>query len=282
MNSPIRYYGGKGGMYKQILDAFPSDFGADVSTANDGSADIYIEPFGGSATILFHKKPSPIEIYNDLYHNVYALFWTLSQKPLFKEFRSKCDLIYYSRKIFDDYVYKLKNCNLKIQDRAFMFFYVNRVAYNGVGSFSCIVNAVRRSMSKPVSDMLSTVERLPEIHQRLKSVIIENTDALELIPKYDKPSTFFYLDPPYHHSTRSGARYMVDLDDEKQNKLVDILLGLKDAKVLLSGYRCSLYDRLVENGWNRIDFEVKTQSGKRKSKDKTESLWRNYEKGVNS
>ena len=173
MNSPIRYYGGKGGMYKQILDAFPSDFGKDVNTSNDGSADIYIEPFGGSATILFHKKPSPIEIYNDLEHNVYSLFLVLSKASYFKTFKQKCDLAYYSREVFTHYVERLRGKDLSIEDRAFMFFYVNRVSYNGVGSFSCIVNAVRRGMSKPVSDMLSTVDRLSEIHMRLKSVIVE-------------------------------------------------------------------------------------------------------------
>lgn len=265
-------------MYKKIIAEFPTDFGTQVRTANDGSADIYIEPFGGSAAVLFHKEPSPIEIYNDLEHNVYSLFFTLSNKELFKEFQKKCELAYYSRELFDEYIYSLKNCNLKVGERAFKFFYVNRVAYNGVGSFSCIVNAVRKGISKPVSDMLSTVERLPEIHQRLKSVVIENCDAVSLIPKYDKPSVLFYLDPPYHHSTRGVARYMVDMDNDKQEQLLKVLVELKYARVLLSGLDCEVYDKLLDHGWNRVDFDVNTQTAKREKKTKTESLWRNYVK----
>lgn len=276
MNSPIRYYGGKGGMFKRILAEFPPDFGVETRTCNDGSGDIYVEPFGGSASILFHKKPSPIEIYNDLDQNVYALFHVLADKEEFVEFKRRCDLTYYSREIFDEYVKSLKG-DLEIQERAFRFFYVNRIAYNGVGSFSCIVNAVRRGMSKPVSDMLSTVSRLPDIHQRLSSVIVEKVDAVKLIKKYDKPSAFFYLDPPYHHSARrSTARYNVDMSDEQQEDLVKLLLKTENARILLSGYRCKLYDRLTDSGWHRVDFVVKTQSDKRQPRSKTESLWRNY------
>jgi DNA adenine methylase len=276
VKSPIRYYGGKGGMFKAILAEFPPDFGTEVRTANDGSADIYVEPFGGSATVLFHKKPSPIEIYNDLECNVYTLFHVLSNPVLFRRFKKRCDLVYYSRQLYEEYIKSLREDSLNQVDRAFRFFYVNRVAYNGVGSFSCIVNAVRRVMSKPVSDMLSTIEGLPEIHMRLKSVIIENIDAIKLIKKYDKPSALFYLDPPYHHSTRTAARYDIDMSDEKQKELVEVLFNIKQARVLLSGYNCPLYNELTSNGWRRVDVVINTQTSRREKKTKTESLWRNY------
>jgi DNA adenine methylase len=276
MKSPIRYYGGKGGMYKKILAEFPLDFGTDVRTTNDGSADIYIEPYGGSAVVLLQKKPSPIEIYNDLNSNVYSLFKVLSDKKLFQEFQNMCALTYYSRRLADEYRESLKQNELSTLDRAFRFFYVNRVTYNGVGGFSCIVNAVRRGMSKPVSDMLSTIDRLPEIHERLRSVIIENKDAIQLLEKYDKPSALFYLDPPYHHDTRTSVRYDIDMADDQQEELVDVLLDTTSARVLLSGYQCEEYNRLTDNGWHRVDIEINTQTSKREKKTKTESLWRNY------
>ncbi|MFA7219132.1 MAG: DNA adenine methylase [Synergistaceae bacterium] len=277
MKSPIKYYGGKGGMFNHILDRFPSDFGKETRTANDGSADIYMEPFGGSATVLFKKKPSPIEIYNDLDHNVYSLFKVLSDDDLFKKFKDKCALSYYSREIFREFVLSLRTEKMDILERAFRFFYVNRVAYNGVGGFSCNVSAVRRGMSKSVSDMLSTIDYLPEVHTRLKSVIIENRDAIELIKKYDKSTALFYLDPPYHHSTRTTARYDIDMTNEKQEELVETLLNLKYARVLMSGYVCNLYSKLERDGWKRVDLEIKTQTAKREKKTKVESLWLNYD-----
>lgn len=39
---------------------------------------------------------------------------------------------------------------------------------------------------------------LEDIHSRLTSVIIENLDYKDLIPRYDRPGTLFYCDPPYY------------------------------------------------------------------------------------
>jgi DNA adenine methylase len=267
MKSPIRYFGGKGGMYKQIIAQFPLD----------KKINAYIEPFGGGASILFQKEPSDIEIYNDLNENVYSLFKVLNNSKMFASFRQKCDKIYFSKHIFQEFTDKLTDKSLSVEDRAFMFYYVNRVAYNGSGSFSYSIDCVRRGMSKPVSDMLSSIDRLEEIHCRLKSVIIENRDALELIPKHDKSNVFFYLDPPYHQDTRTMARYDIDMTNDQHENFIDVLLNIKNAKVLVSGYDVGLYDKLTNNGWIKFDFDVKTQSGTRETRTKTESLWRNYQ-----
>lgn len=48
------------------------------------------------------------------------------------------------------------------------------------------------------------------------------------------------------------------------------------SKILISGYDCELYDRLTENGFTKIKFEVKTMDGNFNKKTKTETLWRNY------
>jgi len=263
--SAIRYFGGKGVIYKEIIGFFPPK----------NSYLTYIEPFGGAASILFQKERSPIEIYNDLEQNVYSLFKVLSDKKLFREFKEKCDLSYYSAQLRKEYKEDLKK-DLSLIERAYKYFYVNRTSVNGVGGFGCSVEFIRRNMSKSVSDFLSSVDRLYDIHNRLSSVIIDNRDAIELIKKYDRKKVFFYLDPPYHQSTRTTARYAQDMSDDDQDKLIDALINIKHADVLLSGYDCKLYDSLCKNGWEKIDFNVKTQDGNRNSKTKTESLWRNY------
>ena len=276
MKSPIRYYGGKGGMYKNILFHFPPFIYSDKKCCNNGDLPIYIEAYGGSASLLFHKEKTPIEIYNDLEINVYNLFNVLSKKESYEKFKELCDLSIYSRKLFDEYIISLRIDELNEIERAFRFYYVNRVAYNGVGGFSCIVNAVRRNMSKSISDMLSSIDCLDKIHQRLSSVIIENKNAIELIRKYDQKNVFFYLDPPYHHSKRTSARYDLDMNDEQQYELIETLISLKNAKVLISGYSCELYNKLEDNQWERIDLTINTQTSKRVPKKKIESLWKNY------
>lgn len=264
-NSPIRYFGGKGnGMAQKILEFAPPR--ADYNN--------YIEVFGGGGSVLFAKERFGVEIYNDLEKNVYSLFKVLSDKTLFQQFKEKCDLAIYSKDLRADYKKDLKK-DLDIVERAYKYFYVNRCSVNGVGGFS-VATCIRRNMSKSVSDFLSTIDGLLEIHDRLSSVIVENSDGIELIKKWDREKTFLYLDPPYHQDTRKEARYVVDMGNEQQEVLIDTLLSIKKAMILISGYDCPLYNKLVKNGWEKIEIKVKTQDGNRQPKDKTEVLWRNY------
>jgi DNA adenine methylase len=264
MKSPIKYFGGKGTMFKNILGQFP----------DKSEYDIYIEPFGGSFSIGLQKEPHGTEIYNDLEKNVYSLYKVLSDRELFEKFKERCDLIFYSDDIRKTFKENLKLDNIDIIDRAFYFFYVNRTSHNGVGGFS-MNTIIRRSMSKSVSDFLSSIDRLPELHNRLSKVIVSNTDGIELIKRYDNPRTFIYCDPPYHQSTRTSTRYSVDMDDETQKNFIDTVIKSK-SKILISGYQCELYDTLTENGFRKINFEVKTISGNFTPKTKTEYLYYNY------
>lgn len=265
MNAPIRYFGGKNGMFNEIIAHFPEK----------GSYETYIEPFGGSYGIGFHMDYiPPCEIYNDLDKNVYSLYKVLNDKELFSQFKEKCDLMYYSSDIRNECKEMLNNKDISILDRAFAFFYVNKTSHNGVGGFS-LNTLPRRNMSKSISDMLSTIDRLTEIHQRLSKVIVTNKDGIELIERYNTPNVFIYADPPYTHDTRGGARYHVDMDFETHARFIEACIK-SEAKILISGYDNEMYERLTDNGFNRIDFNVNTTSGTHKPKQKTESLWKNY------
>ena len=95
--------------------------------------------------------------------------------------------------------------------------------------------------------------------------------------KYSRDNVFMYVDPPYVLSTRSSAeRYAVDMTDEQQERLIDICANSK-AKLLISGYDCELYDKLLDNGFTKASFTVNTIDGARNPKTKVESLWLNYE-----
>lgn len=260
----IKYFGSKATMFNKIIEHFPEQ----------GSYDTYIEPFSGTWSIGFNKPDCPVEIYNDIEQNVYSLYKVISDKNLFPLFKDKCDLIYYNEDLRKDFKEKLKNDNLSIVDRAFMFFYVNRTSHNGLGGFS-LNTVIRRNMSKSISDFLSCIDRLPEFHQRLSKVVILNTDALELIKKYDRPNVMFYCDSPYSWTTRTSVRYKHDMNEEKQLEYLNIVIKTK-AKILVSGYNCETYSILDKNGFTRHDFEVNTVDGNRKPKIKVESLWKNY------
>ena len=115
---------------------------------------------------------------------------------------------------------------------------------------------------------------------------IENLGRNDVLERYDRKETFFYLDPPYVHSTRRAGGYDHEMTDCDHRNLVDTLKNLK-GKVLLSGYANEIYDTL---GWRRMDYNVVSHAagrvrasglqgvGTSKEKQKrVESLWLNYE-----
>lgn len=267
MNSVIRYFGGKGNMFNNIITEFPEK----------GSYVMYVEPFAGSYSIGLHTpedRIAPIEIFNDLDDNVYSLYKVIRDKELYPKFKEMCDLSVYSEAQRKEYKEKLKDGELSLLDRAFMFFYVNRTSHNGIGGFS-VNTIIRRNMSKSVSDMLSCIDRMDVFHQRVSRLIVMKRDALELIEQYDRDNVFFYCDPPYIHDTRGETRYAVEMENEGHEKFIDLCLK-SSAKFLISGYDHPIYDRLVENGWKKIQFDVNTVDGTRKAKTKIETLWKNY------
>ena len=264
IHAPIKYFGGKSLMLGKIYPHFP-----------EPTYDVYIEPFAGSYSVGFNMPYiPPIEIMNDLNGNVYSLYKVIQDEGMFNQFKNRLDLTPYSEDLRYEAIDELKRDDLSMVERAYWFFVRNRLSRNGIGGFS--VNLlIRRNMAKSVSDYLSAIDGLPELHARLSKTIIYNRDALDLMDKYNQSNCFIYCDPPYVWSTRGATRYDIDQDDEFHKKFIDKCINSK-AKILISGYDNDLYTRLEENGFTKVLFDVKTVSGTGEKKTKTEALWKNY------
>ena len=98
-----------------------------------------------------------------------------------------------------------------------------------------------------------------------------NACAHEFLRNFDYTGgELLYCDPPYLlHTRTSRRRYRYDYEEKDH---VDLLTLLNEvpAKVILSGYRSTLYDELLK-GWNSIEVQVMNQGGVR-----TEKLWYNF------
>lgn len=257
MRSIIKYYGGKHYIAKYLIEMIPKH-------------NLYIEPFFGGGNMFFSKPPSKMEIINDLSDNIFSLYKVIADENKYKQLQHRLELTPYHAKFRDDYKQKL-NEKLTIEDRAFYYLYVNRTSFNGVGGFSC-TKLVRNNMIRSVSDYLSLIPHLEEIHNRLRNAVVENKDALELIQKYDDNDVFFYLDPPYVQSTRrSNQKYMIEMSNEDHERMINLILKSK-AKIMLSGYDNEIYNKLVENEWNRLELESPNSCS-----DATEYVWINYD-----
>ena len=104
---------------------------------------------------------------------------------------------------------------------------------------------------------------------RLRSVYIENADALSVIARWDSPDTLFYVDPPYVIGTRTAGRgaYGHEMTDDEHAALADLLRSV-EGRVIISGYPSTLYEDLYA-GWARIDRPALADQARRR----TEVLW---------
>jgi DNA adenine methylase len=125
---------------------------------------------------------------------------------------------------------------------------------------------------------LTAVEGLPEVHARLKRVVVLNRPALDVIRQQDGPDTLFYLDPPYLHETRAATdAYAHEMSDADHAKLL-VALSHVEGKFLLSGYDSEMY-RKAERvyGWNRHTSDLPNHAaGGGEKRRMTEVLWTNF------
>lgn len=87
------------------------------------------------------------------------------------------------------------------------------------------------------------------------------------------PATLVYADPPYPLAVRSCQRsyYKHELvTDAEHRELLGILAALP-ALVMISGYRCPLYDELLSQ-WRRCEIPTVDRRGNKK----TECVWMNF------
>jgi DNA adenine methylase len=278
LGKPILCFGGKGNMVAKLLRLMPPH-------------KVYVEVFGGGASLLFAKQPSPVEVYNDIDSDLVNLFRVLRDEEKFQRFYRLVSLTPYSREEYNFCRQTLEDCQDDVE-RAYKFFVLARQSFSGrifVGwSFS--VAESTRGMAGACSRWLGVIEKLPEFHARTMRVQIEHNDFRKIIPTYDTPETFFYCDPPYVPDTRrlgQAYRYDMTLDDHKD--LVNLLLQIK-GKAMLSGYRHEVYEPLEKAGWKRIDFptacyavgrtrhtKILGEGSALMMQPRVESVWINYE-----
>jgi DNA adenine methylase len=109
--------------------------------------------------------------------------------------------------------------------RAARFFYLQQHAFGGRVESQSWGTAT----TAPAVNLLRLEENLSAAYLRLASTYIENLDWQQCIKKYDRPHTFFYLDPPYWETEGYG----VDFPFEQYEQMAQ-LLGQIQGKAMIS------------------------------------------------
>ncbi len=258
---PVKWHGGKCHLAARIAALLPVH-------------GIYVEPFGGAASVLLNKEPSQVEVYNDLDLRLTRLFRVLRDHG--DDFRRRLALTPYSEVEFRHAAVP----HYDEVEQARRDFVRLRQSLGGRGDhFSFSVRRSRRGMADVVSGFLSAIdEELPKIIDRLRTVQIVFRPAVEVIRRFDGPDTLFYCDPPYLPETRAEngrAKYAVEMTVADHRALLEELRWCR-GRVALSGYPSALYDELLWD-WRVVEFDVANHAAAGEVKRReTECLWFNW------
>lgn len=278
---PLKWHGGKNYLAPGIVDLMPPH-------------QHYAEPYFGGGAVLFARDPhrdwyegAPdwtgaaaqrgcSEVVNDI-NGELTNFWRVLQRDVtYQKFVRVMQAMPFSETEWQE---AIKDYELKTGlTRASKFFVRCRQSLSGrMDSFAPRSRSrTRGGINEQANAWLGAVEGLPAVHERLKSVLILNDDALSVIQKEDSPRTLHYLDPPYLHETRSSKDvYEFEMGDDDHRQLLELIQNAT-GKVMLSGYHSKLYDDMLAD-WNLKEFDKANHaSGAKEKRRMVECLWMNY------
>ena len=256
----LRYHGGKWMLAPWIISHMPKHR-------------VYVEPFGGAASVLLRKPRAYAEIYNDLDGEIVSFFKVLRDPDTARDLISRMRLTPFARDEFtaaygltEDPVENAR----RLLIRSFMGF--GSDGHNGrkpTGFRACS----NRSGNTPAHDWANLPDAHTLLTDRLQGVVLENRPAVEVCHQHDSAETLHYLDPPYVTDTRAQGRkkgqYVHEMSDADH---VDLISNARDLSgfVMLSGYRHAIYDESLSD-WTRIDRKAFADG----ARERTECLWLN-------
>ena len=251
----LRYHGGKWLLAPWILSHFPEHR-------------VYCEPYGGAASVLLQKPRSYGEVYNDLDGEVVNLFRVVRDHG--EELKRRLECTPFARDEFK-MSYEATTDPIEQARRT-----VTR-SFMGFGSTATLGAATgfransNRSGTTPSHDWMNFPPNVQLVMERLRGVVIENKDAIQVLLQHDSPDTMHYVDPPYVHETRDkGGDYKHEMTDDQHRQLAATLSELT-GMVLVSGYACPLYDEELFAGWHRVERPALADG----ARPRTEVLWMN-------
>lgn len=212
MNSPLAYIGGKSRLAKTIIEMIPEH-------------KAYCEVFAGAAWVFFRKEPSKYEVINDLDSDL-IVFYRVLQHHL-EEFLKQFKWMLSSREVFEDWKRQQEAGGLTDIQKAARYYYLQRQCYGGKvkgRTFGC------GPMRTPRINLLRLEQELSDVYFRLAGVTIENLSWQEFLKRYDRPETFFYLDPPYYKAPYYNHNFEFK---EDYIEMAGVLAGI-NSKFILS------------------------------------------------
>lgn len=246
----LSYIGGKSKIGKWIIEYYPEDM------------ETYVETFGGMFWCYFNMDLNKFKslkrvVYNDFNHLNYNLFKCV-QNP--EELKRAMDNIPVQQIQVEFTPLEHKDRFTQFQRELFAEnFSISGTDYEVAAKYVYIVTQVF-SGSKPEtsnfidlkgkykSKYLTFKDKLTNpkwIEHFTKITHVENLDFQQVIEKYDSPSTYIYLDPPYWKTENYYSNH--DFDRADHERLAQVLNAVQ------SKFSLSYYDFDLLSQWYSKD-----------------------------
>lgn len=155
--------------------------------------------------------------------------------------------------------------------RAYMSFHHSALFNPGKNTFANARHRKKAGGGSKMSEWSNYPRHLVNVCRRLRNVLIEHQDALEVIRVQDTPDALFFVDPPYVMSTRyKSTRYRHEMTDAQHLALLDVLKTVQ-GQVMITGYASDLYDDSL-TGWQRLTRKSYAAAGAG-AQERAEVLW---------
>lgn len=248
--SPIKWVGSKRQLRKQITDIFPEHT-------------CYVEPFLGGGSIFFWKEKSNVEIINDYDDHIVNFFKVLRDDK--EKLLDKIENTLVSRTLFLEY--RQSNwLELDSIERAFRFYYIVKSSFGGLwrfnqdGECNSPFAGSPSPKARPTIYTKNSLETVKKAHKRLQDAVIECDDYRNIVERYDKPDTLFFLDPPYDTEYTYGVSFDYD-------ELLEVCKNIKGKFILtLNGEMQGKFKEfnIVETS---VNYSVTSKSGDNTKKE---------------
>lgn len=194
---------------------------------------VFVEVFGGAGNVILNRKRSVLDVFNDRYGGVVAFYRVLRDPVLLKRLMDRLSLTIHAR---EEFIFCKETWD-KIDDdveRAARWYYMIQCSFISKGSYFA-----RATNSPAPFNIHNLLPLFPGIHDRFKTIQVENLDWEQCLKDFDSPDTVFYLDPPYYGL--DPGLYGHKFGKNEHTRMLEMIQGLSGF-VALSGYTNELYD----------------------------------------
>lgn len=208
---------------------------------------MYVEVFGGGLSVLYAKEKPAIakhrEVVNDINGELVNLHQCIQKRP--ESLSMYLHQMLISRHLF----FAIKTGKLKprnhIQRAAFYYYLISQSFAAKTQHFAMAAKSGRKPKN---------IYRNFQVYsKRLHFVTVEQLPFQELIQKYDKQDTLFYLDPPYV-GTEDYYQNTQGFGKKEHQELAKLLKNIK-GKFILS-YNDTEYIRELYRGLHVKELEI--------------------------